>query len=177
MQENSVTSRGEAMTRTHWTLTALFAAGVALYALTGSAQSQRPPLILQPGLARDVALESGVSEEDTTKVLAALGSVVRKQIATGRPRVELQGIGTFRVIRAPEHRALQDGKVIMVPGSNYIELVTDVGLKQAANSPLAVPAEIIPIWNNYDPEPSRVQGQRVPSGRVEPGRADSRRVP
>jgi nucleoid DNA-binding protein len=164
------------MSRTHWILTALIAAGVALYALTGSAQSQRP-LLIQPTLAKDVALESGVSEEDTAKVLNALGSVVRKQIATGRPRIELPGIGTFRVIRAPEHRALQDGKQIMVPGSNYIELVTDVGLKQAANSPLAVPAEIIPIWNNYDPEPSRVQGQRVPSGRVEPARINTGRIP
>jgi nucleoid DNA-binding protein len=152
-----------------WAATAVLGAVVAVLAFAAPAFSDKPaakdnakdkPTTLNGRIAAD----SKVSEGDVAKVLAALGPAVRDRLAAGE-KVELPGLGAFRVVHIPEHRDLVDGRPALVPGSNYVDFTPFGGLIDAANAPGAVPQETVPPFE-FNPLPGQTPSQHVPFERM-----------
>jgi nucleoid DNA-binding protein len=98
-------------------------------------------------------------EADVQKMLTALGPAIRDQLKGGS-QVDIQGLGTFRVVRIPEHRDLVAGRPATVGASNYVEFLPTGDLVTAANGPGAVPAETVPPFQ-YIVNPNQDPGQRT----------------
>jgi nucleoid DNA-binding protein len=146
--------------------------------LAAPARSQRP----QPGkpgqparpnqpkekeketLKGRLARVTRLPEQDVTKLLAELGPAVRDQLAAGN-QVELPGLGTFRVVRVPEHRDLVGGRPAVIPASNNVEFLPAGSIVNAANGPGAVPAVTVPPFE-YNPLPQQTPGQKVGNTRT-----------
>lgn len=150
-----------------WSLAALGATLLLTLVLADPAQSQRPALPQEPTLAGDIATRSGVKEADVAKVLQAMGPAVTQRIAAGQT-VELQGLGTIRVVRIAEHKDLVDGRPATIPAVNNIDFVPTGNLTNAANAANAVPAVTVPAFQ-YNPIQNRVPSTRVPSTRIPSG--------
>jgi nucleoid DNA-binding protein len=151
------------MRKPHWlALGALVAALGLSFTVTSSAQPPRPPerLPLKAALAKKTKL----SEEDVTKLLEALGPIVREQLANGET-VELPGLGTIRVVRVPEHKDLVQGRPATITAVNNVEFLPVGEIVQAANAPGAVPAVTVPAFE-YDPLPGQTRSQRAPYVRM-----------
>jgi nucleoid DNA-binding protein len=156
-------------------LAALVLTLVGLLALAAPAWSQlavrEPPSLKEPATLKGrLARAVDVPDEKIDKFLKALGPAVAAQLAKGE-KVELQGLGTFRVVRVPEHRDLVNGRPVMIEASNYVEFIPTAGLVDASNAPGAVPQDTVPIWR-FDPLPgdsapsNRLPNVRVPSSKI-----------
>jgi nucleoid DNA-binding protein len=126
------------------------------------AHSQRPPAL--GTFPQEIVRQTEVEPEDVAKVLTALGPVISQQLAAGR-QVALPGLGSFRVVRIPEHRELVNGRPATVPAVNYVEFLPDASMVRAANTFGATPAVVVPPFQ-YIPIPDRTPSTRVPSARM-----------
>ena len=166
------------MRRGQWlALGTLLGAMLLVLAWTTPVQSQKAPADKdkkEGGLALKVARGAKMSEQEANRFLQALGPAISSELAAGKT-VNLPGLGTFRVVRVPEHKNMtvggrNGGTPFVVPGANTVEFLADGGLKTAANSATAVPAEVVPPFE-YVPLPGQTPGQKtgrthVPSRRV-----------
>ena len=152
----------------HWVAPALFGAVVAVLAFASPAFSDKPAAKEKKDkpttLAGRVAADSKVSEEEVAKVLAVLGPAVRDRLAAGE-RVELPGLGVFRVVHIPEHRDLVDGRPALVAGSNTVDFLPYGNMVEAANAPGAVPQETVPPFE-FNPLPGQTKSLHVPDERM-----------
>jgi nucleoid DNA-binding protein len=151
--------RGEKMRQSRWiALCALLGAVGVVLMLATSAQSQRPT---DPaaGLKSRVVKTTKLAEEDVQKMLNALGPAVRDMLRSGN-QVDLPGLGSFRIVRIPEHRDLVGGRPATIPGSNYVEFSPAGDIVGAANAPGAVPADTVPPFE-YIVNPSQTPTMRT----------------
>jgi nucleoid DNA-binding protein len=143
-------------TRTIALLTLLGAFGLAVSAEEPPGKKKEAPKTLEGRIAKATKF----TEPDTQKFIQALGPAIREMLESGST-VEIPNLGTFRVVRIPEHRDLVGGRPATIPGSNYVEFLPTAGLVSAANGAGAVPAETVPpfeyIINPYQ-TPSMKQG-------------------
>src|SRR5260370_25558637 len=101
-----------------------FAVGVFLLAavltLTMTSHAQPPRKLASGGsLKGQIAAATKLEEADVDKVLRELGPAISARIANG-DRVELPGLGLFRVVRIPEHRDRADGRPAMIAALTYV---------------------------------------------------------
>ncbi len=156
------------MRKSHWlALAALLGTlglllGVADPALSQRAREREAPQTVKSRIVKETKLP----EKDVQKMLNALGPAIREQLRTGAP-VEMPGLGTFRVVRIPEHRDLVGGKPATVAGSNYVEFLPSGEVVGAANAAGAVPAETVPPFE-YIVDPYQTPSMRIGTTR-EPG--------
>ncbi len=143
----------------------LLGALVVILSVTAPVHSQRPrkELTLTQKLARAAKLTDG----DATRLFNALGPVIREELAGGK-QVTIQGLGTFRVVRIPEHRDLVTGpysQPITVPAQNSVEFLPSGEVVTSANSATAEPADTVPPFQ-YIPLPGQTPGQKTGRTRV-----------
>jgi nucleoid DNA-binding protein len=129
-----------------------------LLGLTAPAQPQKPPA--EETLSQRLARVTQVSEEDIAKIFNELGPAIQYDLTHGK-QVSFVGLGTFRVVRVPEHRDMKNGQVVTVPAVNTVEFLATDKLKEASNGSGAVPAETVPEYR-FNPFPQQTPGQRVP---------------
>jgi DNA-binding protein HU-beta len=146
-------------------LAALAATLGVLVPMTAPAQPQKPRG--EESLGQRLAREARITEEQTNRLLAALGPAIRDQLQKGNT-VNLPGLGTFRVVRVAEHKDIEvgTGRPLLVPARNTVEFLASDGLGSAANSATAVPAETVPAFE-HNPLPNQTKGQRTPPTRTE----------
>jgi nucleoid DNA-binding protein len=106
-----------------------------------------------------IAKATKFTDAQTQKFLRALGPAIRDMLQTGA-QVEIPGLGTFRVVRIPEHRDLVGGRPATIPGSNYVEFLPTGDLINTANTPETVPAETVPPFE-YIINPYQTPGQKT----------------
>ena len=155
------------MRKAHWWgLGALVGTlGLVVAATAQQAGQQRPADKRQPATFQGRMLAATrLPEADLKKFLAALGPAVSGTLASGQS-VEIPGLGTFRVVRIPEHRDMVNGRPAVIDGSNYVEFLPAGGLTGAANGPGAVPAVTVPPFQ-YVPLPNQTPSMRVPGNRT-----------
>lgn len=140
-----------------WALLALFGTLTLVLGLAGPALSQRPPA--QKTLPERLVSATRLPRENVDKFLAALGPAITEHLRSGE-QVQVPGLGTFRVVRVPEHRDLVDGRPALIPASNSVEFLPAINLANAANASGAVPAVIVPPFQ-YNPLPTRTPSDRV----------------
>ena len=159
------------MRKAHWGALAVLAGTLVVLSWAGPALSQRPARLLP--MAQDIARQTRLREESVDKVLTALGPAVSRQLAAGRT-VTIQGLGTFRVVRIPEHRGLDaGGKPAIIPGVNYVEFLPAGPVVAASNSADARPAVVVPPFQ-YNTLPTQTPSPHIPYGG---NRVPSTRVP
>jgi nucleoid DNA-binding protein len=117
-----------------------------------------------------IAKATKLPENDVAKMLAALGPAVRDLLGQGET-VEIPNLGTFRVVRVPEHRDLVDGRPATIAGSNSVEFLPSGRFADAANQPGVKPAETVPPFE-YNPLPDQTRGLKTG-----PTRAPNNRTP
>lgn len=137
-----------------------------IVALTAPARSQLQAAkeTMNERLARLSELEEGQVE----KLLTLLGPAVQDELKSGK-EVSFPGLGTFRVVRIPEHKDLQNGRPIVVPAVNTVEFLPTDGLKSAANGPDAAPAATVPQYEQ-PVLPGQTPGQKTGRVRTPPTR-------
>ena len=96
-----------------------------------------------PNLKTGLVSATKETEQSVDKLLKALGPAIQEQLTAGR-KVEIPGVGTFRVVKVEAYRDLVDGRPSVIPEKNYVEFLPDAALNTAANAPGAVPARIVP---------------------------------
>ena len=151
------------MRKPHWVaLVALLGVLGFLLGVADPAPCQRPaakkpeaPLTIKDRIAKETKLKPA----DVQAMLTALGPAIREQLRTGAP-VEVPGLGTFRVVRIPEHRDLITGRPATVGAANYVEFLPTGDLVTAANSANVTPAETVPPFQ-YIIDPYQTPGMRV----------------
>lgn len=111
-----------------------------------------------------IAADAKVPEEEVARVLAALGPAVRDQLAQG-DRVELPGLGVFRVVRIAEHRDLVGGRPALIAANNYVDFTPAGGVADAANAAGAVPQATVQPFE-FNPLPGQTKSQHVPNERM-----------
>ena len=126
--------------------------------------TQQPQKPAAGSLKGQIAANTKLEEADIEKVLRELGPAISARIANG-DRVDLPGLGTFRVVRVPEHKDLVDGRPATIAAVNYVEFVPEQGLVNASNAPGAVPSVVVPPFE-YHPLKNQVPSQKVPDNRV-----------
>jgi nucleoid DNA-binding protein len=146
-----------------WALGGLLGLAGLVLTLTAGAQTTTPPKGREP-LKTALAKATKLKEADVAKLLQALGPAIRDQLNAGR-QVELQGLGTFRVVQVPAHKDLVAGRPAIVPAANYVEFLPSGGLAAAANAPGAVPARTVTPYD-FIINPNATAGQKVEGGRV-----------
>jgi nucleoid DNA-binding protein len=155
------------MRKIHWGALGVLTATLAVALIVANpAQSQR--IIIKDG-AKDslrgrLARAGDIPEEKVDKLLKELGPAISDQLSRGQ-KVELPGLGAFRVVRVPEHRDLVNGRPTMIAATNYVEFVPVQGVVDSANAASAVPADTVPIWE-FNPNSRQVPSQSVPNTRV-----------
>jgi nucleoid DNA-binding protein len=152
------------MRKRNWmALGGLLAAFGLVFAVAAQAQAPKRATANLP-LSKRLANETKLKEEEVEKVLKALGPAISDALARGQT-VDMPGLGTFRVVRVPEHRDLLNGRPATVAGSNNVEFLPVADVARAANTAGAVPAETVPPFE-FVPLPDQVKGQRVGSTRM-----------
>jgi nucleoid DNA-binding protein len=111
-----------------------------------------------------IAADAKVPEEEVARVLTALGPAVRDQLAQGE-RVDLPGLGVFRVVRIPEHRDLVGGRPAVIAANNYVDFTATGVLVDAANAAGAVPQDTVQPFE-FNPLPGQTKGLHVPNERM-----------
>lgn len=148
----------------------LIAAAVLMFGLSEPAQSQRAGQLgaqkdpLRTTLKGRIAIATKLPEAEVVKVLEAIGPAVRDLIGQGQ-QVEVPNLGTFRVVRIPEHRGLNGGLAVTIPGSNYVEFLPFGVIANAANQPGVMPAETVPPFE-YNPLPDQTKSLKTENLRV-----------
>lgn len=143
--------------------------GVAglLSALAEPALSKKPAS--RKTLTQQVAATAKLPEKDVEKMLQALGPAIRDQLAAGET-VQIDGLGTFRVVRVAEHKDLVGGRPTTIAASNSVEFLPISDLVKASNAASAVPAVEVPAFE-YVPLSGRDRGIRTDSSRTPGTRA------
>src|ERR1700722_9683940 len=120
--------------------------------IASPALSQKGPVIKEPAsLKKEVTFKgrlakaADISEEKVEKILKALGPALVAELSSGN-RVELAGIGTFRVVRISEHRDLVNGRPAVIPATNDVEFLPAQGMVDASNAPGAKAETTVPRW-------------------------------
>ncbi len=139
----------------------LLAVGITL-SRTSQAQTPKPPA--SATLTGDIATTTKLDERDVDKVLRELGPAIAKRLARGE-KIDMPGLGTFRVVRIPAHNDLVDGKPTTIPTTNNVEFLAAAEIVNASNAPDAVPAAVVPPFQ-YNILPDQTPGQKVPNTRV-----------
>ena len=140
--------------------------GIAVLLLGWAAPAQTPRPREEGTLIQRLAKSAKLPEENANRFWNALGPVLRDELASGR-EVSLPGVGNFRVVRVEAHRDLVNGRPTTFPATNTVEFVPSGVLKDAANSPSAVPAETVPEFK-YIPLPGQTPSQQTLRMRVVP---------
>ncbi len=144
-------------------------ARAGLLALVGlvavvAASAQAPTVEKKQTLEARVAAASKQKPATVEKVLKALGPAVAAQLQAGQP-VTLPGLGTFRVVRVAAHRDMVGGRVVKVPGANYVEFVPAGQLEGLTNAPGVTPVRTVPgfeyIPNPYQEPPLKAESLKV----------------
>jgi nucleoid DNA-binding protein len=139
------------------------AVGLTLGFVTEARSQRTAPAYIGP-LDKSIATETKLEVDDVNKVLKQLGPAISAKLARGE-RVEIPGLGTFRVVRVGEHRDMIDGRPGVVAASNYVEFLPVQDIVAAANAPGAVPAETVPAFQ-YNVLPNQTPGQKFPGVRT-----------
>jgi nucleoid DNA-binding protein len=122
------------------------------------------PIQTLPGTVKGrIVATTKLPEADVAKVLDAFGPAVRDLLTQGQT-VEIPNLGTFRVVRIPEHRDMVNGRPATIPGSNFIEFLAAGKFADAANMPGVRPAESVPPFE-YNPLPDQTRGLKTGSTR------------
>jgi nucleoid DNA-binding protein len=152
------------MRKPHWiALAALLGILGLLLGVTDRARSQRPQEALQTIKDR-IVKETKLKPADVQSMLTALGPAIREHLRAGN-QAELAGLGTFRVVRIPEHKDMnREGRPITVAAYNYVEFLPSAELSGAANAPGAAPAEVVPPFE-YIIDPYHVPSMRIGTNR------------
>ena len=154
-----------------WGLAALV--GTLALVVAATAQQAGPPAKQRPAADKKqpatfqgrMLTATKLQEKDLQKFLTALGPAISASISSGQS-VNIPGLGTFRVVRIPEHRDMAaGGRPIVVTGTNYVEFLPAGNLTSAANAPGAAPAVTVPQFE-YVPLPNQTPGMRVPGTRT-----------
>jgi nucleoid DNA-binding protein len=116
-----------------------------------------------------IAVATKLPEADVAKMLDALGPAVKDLLGQGQT-VEVPNLGSFRIVRVPEHRDLVDGRPATIPGNNTVEFLPTGRFADAANLPGAKPAETVPPFE-YNPLPDQTKSlktgpTRMPNSRT-----------
>jgi nucleoid DNA-binding protein len=106
-----------------------------------------------------IAVATKLPEADVVKMLNALGPAIRDLLGQGQT-VEITNLGTFRVVRIPEHRDMVDGRPTTIAGSNYVEFLATEKFAGAANQAGVKPAETVPPFE-YNPLPDQTKGLKT----------------
>jgi nucleoid DNA-binding protein len=154
------------MRKAHWWGLGALVGTLGLVVGAAAQQIQRPADKKQPATFQGRMLAATkLPEKDLQTFLTALGPAVSASIASGQS-VTIPGLGTFRVVRIPEHRDMAaGGRPIIVDGSNYVEFLPAGSLTGAASAAGATPAVTVPQFQ-YVPLPDRVPGNRNPGNRT-----------
>lgn len=155
------------MRKAHWGgVAALIGALGLLLAGSGSVHSQRlgQTTVRPATLKGKIVAATKLSEEDVGKVLDALGPAVRDLLGAGQ-QVDLPNMGTFRVVRIPEHRDMVNGRPATIAAANYVEFVSSARFAESANLPGVKPAETVPPFE-YNPLPDQIKGLKTGSSRI-----------
>jgi nucleoid DNA-binding protein len=153
------------MRKSQWLALIGLVGGMALLlGVAGPALSQKAREGPQT-LKERIASATKLPEADIQTMLAALGPAIRDHLRSGAT-VDLPGLGTFRVVRVPEHRDLVGGRPATVAASNSVEFLPTADLKGAANSGGAVPAVTVPPFE-YIVNPNHAPSQRIGTTRQE----------
>jgi nucleoid DNA-binding protein len=148
-----------------WALAGFLATlGVVGGVATTLAQPQPLRPVERLSLKAAVAKKTKLDEDDVAKVLEALGPIIRDKLANGET-IDLPNFGTVRVVRIPEHKDMVKGRPATIAAINNVELVPSDDLVAASNSPNAVPAVTVPIFE-FNPLPDQTKGQRIPGTRM-----------
>jgi nucleoid DNA-binding protein len=130
----------------------------------GSAQANLPT-----NLNGRIAAATKLPPNDVAKVMDALGPAIRDLLGQGQT-VMVPNLGSFRVVRIPEHRDLVNGRPATIGGSNYVEFLATGRFAEAANQPGVQPAESVPPFEYHalpDQAPGLKTGQtRSPNSRT-----------
>ncbi len=151
------------MRKPHWiALGALLAVLGLFLGVADPARSQRPqeaPQTIKDRIVKETKLKAA----DVQAMLTALGPALRDHLRGGN-QAELPGLGTFRVVRIPEHRDMVAGRPVTVAGSNYVEFLPSGDLVNAANAANVVPADVVPPFE-YIIDPYQTPSMRVGTNR------------
>jgi nucleoid DNA-binding protein len=150
------------MRKSHWlALSALLGTLGILLGVADPARSQRAkqdketPLTIKDRIVKQTKLKPA----DVQSMLTALGPAIRDQLATGA-MVEVPGLGTFRIVRIPDHRTLVDGRPATIGASNYVEFLPTGELVKAANGVNVAPEETVPPFE-YIIDPYQTPSMRT----------------
>lgn len=159
------------MTLRRWIAIAVFAllvGAVPLMAQIFLPGSVTPPPAMPDHLGNlneRIAKKTGLTEKQVDAVLRELGPAVADRLASGKG-FELQGVGSFRVIRIAAHRELVGNyQAIQVPARNTVQFVPVGDFDATLNRPGAVQG--FPVGEpNTNPIPNRVPSLKVGPTRV-----------
>jgi nucleoid DNA-binding protein len=150
------------MSKRAWILGAAAVASALVLGFAGGVYSQRR---VETGpLGKRLSNASGVSEVTVNKVLKVLGPTIMANLKAGNVE-EVEGLGTFRIVRVDEHRDLQNGRPVVVPAENYIVFDPVEGVARQANARGVKAADVVPEFK-YTPLPNQTPSQRTPKIRV-----------
>jgi nucleoid DNA-binding protein len=146
-----------------WVIGGMIGVTGLLLGFAGGAYSQRRTVV--DPLNKRLAAMSGVEEEAVAKVLKALGPTLAASMNKGGTET-VEGLGTFKVVRIPEHRDLAEGgRPITVPAANFVVFTPDGDVVRAANAEGITPAETVPQFQ-YNPLKDQTPSQKTPKVRV-----------
>jgi nucleoid DNA-binding protein len=147
-----------------WALGSLLVVPALFVGVAGTGYSQRDRgRPKQEGIEEKVAKKVRLKPAVIKQVLEALGPAVLAQVSTGE-QVVIPGLGTFRVVRIPEHRDLRNGRPTTIAATNYIEFIPTAGVVTSVNRLGVVPSATVPQFE-YIPRPNEVPATRVPTMR------------
>ncbi len=138
----------------------LFGALVIIMGVTSPVLSQRPRK--EETITQKLARLANLPEESATRVFNALAPVIQEELASGK-LVVIPGLGTFRVVRVPEHRDLLSGpysQPVVVSARNSVEFIPTGETVGSSNSAAAQPEETVPPFQ-YIPLPGQTPGQKT----------------
>jgi nucleoid DNA-binding protein len=155
------------MRKVNWVAAGVLAAAAAGIGLAQAPKVEQKPNPVRLGSGRGDGLDlkgrivkaTNLPEADVAKVLAALGPAVKDMLGQG-DSVDVPNLGTFRVVRIPEHRDLVNGRPATIAGSNYVEFLAAGRFADAANQPGVKPAETVPPFE-YNPLPDQTKSLRT----------------
>jgi nucleoid DNA-binding protein len=111
-----------------------------------------------------IAQTTKLQESEVAKVVNAMGPAVRDLLGRGQ-NVDVPNLGTFRVVRIPEHRDLVNGRPATIAGSNFVEFLAADKFAEAANQSGVRPADTVPPFE-YNVLPDQTPGLRTGNTRM-----------
>jgi nucleoid DNA-binding protein len=120
-----------------------------LLAFAGSVYSQREE---KEPLEKKVAAVTKIHPDTVAAVIRGLGPAIFKEISLGN-QVVLPGLGTFRVVRIPEHKDLRNGRPVTIAETNYVEFLPAGKLVESVNQEGVIPSGTVPAFE-FTPRPN-----------------------